>query len=155
MVGLRRGRGMTSSAVPPAILGRIRSEMLAGYERLLAVAEAPAFQSLLDDLYRLPAAARPGFVAQVVIDPEERRARRVEVPDDVLVVRSSFGDRRPTLFCLKRYLPADLHRYWQNVNITFDNAVDAERIPSDERAWRKPLPAEIQAALITAGDGAG
>ena len=106
---------------------------------------------MLGELYRLPPNERPRFVFDVIVNAEERSRRGVHIPDDVLVLRSAFGDRRPTLFCLKKYLSPDLHRYWQNVNLTFDNPADPASIPTDARAWRKPLPAGAQAAAMEAG----
>jgi hypothetical protein len=139
------------SAVPNEVVARIRQEMVGGYDRLLQVAATDAFQRLLGELYELPPSERPHFVTAVILRQEEREARGVFLPDDILVLRSAFGDRRPTLFCLKRYLSRDLHRYWQNVNLTFDNAVPDETVPRDERAWRKPLAATVQAAVIANG----
>ena len=109
------------------------------------------FQRLLSELYSRPPAERPAFVVDVILNPVERQKRGITVPDDILVLRSAFGDRRPTLFCLKKYLCVELHRYWQNVNITFDNPATEDAVPLDTAAWRKPLSAGIQAALIAAG----
>jgi hypothetical protein len=137
--------------VPNEIVIRLREEMLAGYEKLFSIAQDPSFQRMLDELYGFPPNKRPRFVSDVIMNPEERLRRGVHIPDDVLVLRSAFGDRRPTLFCLKKYLSRDLHKYWQNVNLTFDNPADPASIPTDARAWRKPLQAEIQAAAIESG----
>lgn len=125
--------------------------MLEGYEKLIAVANSPCFQRMMDELYSLPSNERPSFVANIILNPEERVRRGVEIPNDVLVLRSAFGDRRPTLSCLKKYLSPHLHNYWQNVNLTFDNVFDPASIPTDERAWRKPLAADVQAAIIASG----
>ena len=142
---------MTSGIeVPNEIVQRIKSEMLLGYEQLLDFASSSSFQRLLAELYDRPAEERPTFVIDVILDEDERRKRDVHVPHDILVLRSAFGDRRPTLFCLKKYLPVELHGYWQNVNITFDNPSE-EELTSEQLAWRKPLPAGVQAAVIAAG----
>lgn len=139
-----------STEISLEIVERVRSEMLAGYKRLIEFAESIPFQRLLAELYgRLPT-ERPAFVTDVILNEAERQKRGVYVPYDILVLRSAFGDRRPTLFCLKKYLPVELHRYWQNVNITFDNPTQEEDA-SEESAWRKPLPAGVQAAVIAAG----
>jgi hypothetical protein len=68
--------------------------------------------------------------------------RGVERPPDLLIQRSAFGDRRPTLFCVKKWLPPDM--FWENVNITFDNEFDDNAIPRDESAWRAPVPVALQ-----------
>jgi hypothetical protein len=139
---------MTTDVIPADIVERVRSEMLAGYERLITFTESPPFQALLSELYSRPPTERPAFVVNVILDSQAREARGVFVPDDILVLRSAFGDRRPTLFCLKKYLSADLHRYWQNVNITFDNPDSAGIASNEAHAWRKPLSAGIQAAVV-------
>ncbi|MDH6543743.1 hypothetical protein [Streptomyces sp. SPB4] len=133
----------------------IANEMRKGYAELFNFAITDPFQQLLKELYSLPAEDRPLFVAEVVLNPDERAKRGVNVPDGILVLRSAFGDRRPTLFCLKKYLPERFRNYWQNVNLTFDNGVEDQ---DEEGAWRLPLSASAQAALITleavAADGA-
>jgi hypothetical protein len=100
----------------------------AGYEKLFSIARDPSFQRMLEELYGLPPNKRPHFVSNVIINSKERIRRGIHIPGDVLVLRSAFGDRRPTLFCLKKYLSKDLHKYWQNVNLTFDN-------PADSASW--------------------
>ncbi|MGW6123086.1 hypothetical protein ACWFRF_28875 [Nocardia sp. NPDC055165] len=138
---------MTTS-LAAAILERVAEEMRRGYEILLRVATDEAFRRLVDELYAQPEQARPAYVAEHILDPSARASAGVHIPDDVLVLRSSFGDRRPTLFCLKWYLPADLRRYWKNVNITFDNPTEPGTVPTDDRAWRKPLIPSVQAMLL-------
>lgn len=139
-----------SNEVPPDLVERIRSEMLAGYRQLITFAESVPFERLLGELYDRPPTERPSFVTDVILNEGELQKRNVYAPEGILVLRSAFGDRRPTLFCLKKYLPIELHRYWQNVNITFDNPTQGdERV--EELAWRKPLPASVQAAVIAAG----
>ena len=118
------------------------------YSNLVSFASRMAFQELLNELYGLPPAARPDFVNRVVMNPPEMARRGLSPPPGLLIQRSSFGDRRPTLFCLKQYLPEHVQTHWQNANITFDNVVDDAEIPRDSRAWRRPLPVEVQQALI-------
>jgi hypothetical protein len=134
---------------PADIIQKIKLEMFAGYKRLFEVTESTPFRHLVAELYDKPLAERPEFVSSIILDELERQKRAVFIPDDILVLRSAFGDRRPTLFCLKKYLPVELHRYWQNVNVTFDNPSQEE--VSERLAWRKPLNAGVQAAVIMQG----
>jgi hypothetical protein len=121
--------------------------MRASYDELIAFVTTPNFQRLHAALYALPERERPRYVEEVFLNPERLRANGVVVPEGILIQRSSFGDRRPTLFCVKKYLPPDLQVFWQNVNITFDNDV-LENVLDDERAWRKPLPVDAQKLLM-------
>jgi hypothetical protein len=140
-----------SNPVPNEIVQQLREEMTAGYDKLIVVAKQSAFQDMLDELYDLPPKERPRFVKEVILNPDERSRRGINIPGDVLVLRSAFGDRRPTLFCIKKYLSPNLHQYWENVNLTFDNPVKRGSIPKDERAWKKPLTPDVQAILIATG----
>ena len=81
----------------------------AGYDKLLDFVSLAPFRSLYAEMKRLPVAERPAFVKRVLLRPEELRQRGVVVPDGVLIQRSSFGDRRPTLFCVKTFLPTRFH----------------------------------------------
>ena len=126
----------------------IAAAMRLGYAQLIDVASTPEFQSLLDDLYRLPPTSRPAFVNDIVLNPDELDRRNICLPEGVLIQRSAFGDRRPTLFCIKKFLPTALQSHWQNVNLTFDNIFGDEEVPRDQRAWRPPLPIDLQQAVI-------
>src|SRR4051794_18442083 len=95
--------------------------MQSAYRDLIELACSQPFERLLDDLYALAPWERPQFVNQVILSGKALAQRGIHIPSDILVVRSSFGDRRPTLFCIKKYLPPALQSHWQNVNLTFDN----------------------------------
>jgi hypothetical protein len=127
---------------------QVYSVMRKAYDDLIEFATAQSFQHLLDDLYGLPEEARPIFVNAVILNRAALLERGISVPDDILIQRSSFGDRRPTLFCIKKYIPEIYHAYWQNVNITFDNNFSDAQVPRDRRAWRPPLPIELQQAIV-------
>lgn len=129
----------------------IQTAMRAGYDKLISVVETTAFQNVLVELFGLPRKMRPDFVRSVLLTEIGRISRDINLPQDVLLVRSSFGDRRPTLFCLKIYLPQHLWYPWQNVNITFDEFYSDDDIPRDDRAWRVGLGFDQQAGLIAAG----
>jgi len=129
----------------------IAAAMRESYDRLIDFSQDPAFQALVLELYRQPRPLRPRFVREEILSDERRRARGVVVPEGIWVQRSSFGDRRPTLFCIKTYLPDAVQAPWQNVNVTFDDFFDDEDIPRDERAWRTGLAFEDQATLMEQG----
>lgn len=128
----------------------IRAALSTAYDELIDFAATDAFQTLLAEMYSLPPNERPYFVNAVVLNGQAMRDRGIVPPPGILVQRSSFGDRRPTLFCIKKFIPEEVQSHWQNANITFDNLVDDEEIPRDQRAWRPPLPFDLQQAL-TAG----
>ena len=79
----------------------------------------PEFRDLLDELEATPYEQRPAFVQRVLLQPEELEARGVDVPEGMTIQRSSFGDDRPTLFCVSKMLPDERRK----VTITFDNAM--------------------------------
>ena len=128
---------------------RLYAAMRSSYDQLIDFVTSPAFKRLHGELMSLPPKERPAFVREVLLKDDELRKRGVERPPDLLIQRSAFGDRRPTLFCVKKWLPRDLHMFWENVNITFDNDYDDEAIPRDATAWRAPLPVAIQDALLS------
>lgn len=121
------------------------------YDKIIDFATQPAFQALMVEMSTLSASERPRFVADVLIDREELARRGVEVPDGILIQRSAFGDRRPTLFAIKHFLPKEFANVWENVNITFDNAFVDASVPRDrETCWRAPLSPAEQAEVIAA-----
>lgn len=122
------------------------------YDELIAFVTTPAFSAIYAELMSLPREDRPSFIARVLLQPESLRERGVNVPDGILIQTSAFGDRRPTLFVVKKFLPPEFHGAWENVNITFDNFYedrDVSRAP--DSAWRPPLPVALQNAAIAAG----
>jgi len=90
-------------------------------------------------------------VQEVLLDAALLRERGVHVPEGILIQRSAFGDRRPTLFCVKKYLPKKFHSAWENVNLTFDAADDNSVTRDPAECWRHPIRPDIQAALLAAG----
>ncbi|HEX6376776.1 MAG TPA: hypothetical protein VFZ91_13775 [Allosphingosinicella sp.] len=129
----------------------IASAMREGYDKLISFSQDPAFRAMVLEMYDKPREERPKFVREVVLSEEARAERGIVLPDGILVQRSTFGDRRPTLFCIKIYLPEELHAPWQNVNLTFDDLYDDRDVPRDERAWRPGLPFDEQASLMAQG----
>src|SRR5262245_38113954 len=76
------------------------------YDELIAFVTQPAFQAVYKELRALPVTERPAFVNKVLLRPEELERRGVRVPPKILIQTSAFGDRRPTLFAVKKFLPA-------------------------------------------------
>jgi hypothetical protein len=132
-----------------------KSELVAAmrenYDELIAFVTEPAFQAVYKELMALPATERPTFVNRVLLRPDELEKRGVRVSPGILIQTSAFGDRRPTLFAVKKFLPAKFHDSWENVNLTFDNEYNDEDVSRDPAiTWRRPLPVALQNAVIGA-----
>lgn len=130
-----------------------RSELAAAmrstYDELIAFVSQPAFRAVYREMREVPASERPSFVNKVLLDRDELERRGVTIPPGVLVQTSAFGDRRPTLFSVKKFLPEKFHAAWENVNLTFDNEYEDDEVSRDPKmAWRKPLPVSLQNRLI-------
>ena len=122
--------------------------MRATYDELITFVTTPSFKSLHSDLMSLPPRERPDFVARVFLSPDELAKKGVTVPEGILIQTSAFGDRRPTLFAVKKFLPTKYHRAWENVNITFDSEYQSGISRDPEVAWRPPLPVALQNAMM-------
>lgn len=145
---------MTTSANPDTVYSReeLAAVMRAGYDTLIDFVSTPEFQALMTEFGALSPVERPRFVVDVVLDDEALAARGIVVPHGVLIQRSSFGDRRPTLFCVKTFLPDGYRDIWENVNLTFDNAFAGDSISREpEIAWRAPLPVDLAARVLAEG----
>ncbi|WP_411958314.1 hypothetical protein [Paracoccus homiensis] len=122
------------------------------YDKIIDFITTDSFKQLMLEMSTLSAIERPKFVAEVLINSDELKSRGVIVPDGILIQRSAFGDRRPTLFAVKHFLPDEYADVWQNVNITFDNEyVDSQVARDRETCWRKPLKPSEQASLMAEG----
>jgi hypothetical protein len=122
------------------------------YDEILAFITTPEFTELLAEMGTLGAARRPAFIAEVLLDPEELQQRGVVAPEGILIQRSAFGDRRPTLFVVKKFLPDKYRNVWQNVNITFDNEYEDHEVTRDAQlCWRPPLDPDDQARAMAEG----
>lgn len=128
-------------------LARVMRE---NWDDLIAFAITPAFNAVYAELMGLPEQERPAYVTRVLLRRDELETRGVVVPDGILIQVSAFGDRRPTLFAIKKYLPAKYRGAWENVNLTFDNNYE-NRAEDPEVAWRPPLPVLVQSAMMSAG----
>ncbi len=138
---------MASKPIPADLKDLIKSY----YDSLIEFVTETPFKLLIEQLYELPIQERPSFVKNVLLNQEELIRRGVEVPDGILIQRSSFGDGRPTLFVVKRYLPEEYRVAWENVNLTFDIAHKSDEVLCGAGAWQRPIPWEVQAALYAMG----
>jgi hypothetical protein len=127
----------------------LAAAMRSTYDELMSFVSQPAFRAVYEQLRALPPSERPNFVNDVLVNREELMRRGVDIPDGILVQTSAFGDRRPTLFAVKKFLPEKFHAAWENVNLTFDNEYADDDVSRDPAlAWRKPLPVSLQSRLI-------
>lgn len=123
------------------------------YDEIIDFITTSEFKSIMKELSTLSSQERPSFVARVLMDSKELAGRGVQPPEGVLIQRSAFGDRRPTLFVIKKFLPEKYTDIWQNVNITFDDAfADGSVSRAPEFAWRQPLPVDLQANIMARGE---
>jgi hypothetical protein len=123
------------------------------YDDLISVVAQDSFQHFYYEMMALPQVERPIFIVTELFDPGGRERRGIHVPDDVLLQTSAFGDRRPTLFAIKKMLPEKFAVAWENVNLTFDNEYDDSTVPRDpEGAWRAPLPIALQNSMLSNGE---
>lgn len=119
------------------------------YAKIIDFVTSSPFKALMLEMSAMSHTDRPGFVAEVLLDDAELRRRGVIVPDGILIQRSAFGDRRPTLFAVKHFLPEGFNNVWQNVNITFDNEyLDGDVPRSRDICWRAPLEPAHQAVAM-------
>ena len=130
----------------------LASVMTEYYGHILDFITQSAFQELFAEMMSLPASERPRFVDNVWLAPDVLKARGLQVPEGILIQTSAFGDRRPTLFVVKKMLPEKYHVAWENVNWTFNNDFAEEDVPADpESSWRFPLPVATQNTLLERG----
>jgi hypothetical protein len=74
------------------------------------------FQSLLSEFKDTPKGLRSDFINKIVFNKKELKKRKVFVPPGMAIQKSTFGDGRPTLFCVTKYLKDKKRK----VTITFD-----------------------------------
>lgn len=130
----------------------LQTAMRTHYDKIIDFVTSEPFKALMAEMSTLSHLARPQFVHDVLLDKAELERRRVVVPEGILIQRSAFGDRRPTLFAVKHFLPEKYSDVWQNVNITFDNLyLDGEIARDRDSCWRAPLPPDVQAQAMADG----
>jgi hypothetical protein len=141
--------GYDGLAYEQAELARV---MRSNYDDIIGFVTTPEFRRLMEEMSSLHPNDRPQFVFDVLLNDDALAERGIHRPEGMLIQRSAFGDRRPTLFVVKKFLPEEYKDVWQNVNITFDNAFIDESVGRDPAtSWRPPLPADAQAAAMAKG----
>ncbi|WP_018770348.1 hypothetical protein [Arthrobacter sp. 162MFSha1.1] len=109
----------TDDTLPPLPV-EVADAIKAAAEEISAFVLTSPFQAILDELYAIESKdRRHEFVLDVLLRPEGLLDRGVQVPEKITIQRSQFGDARPTLFCIAKYLPFD--DPWKKVTITFDS----------------------------------
>jgi len=130
----------------------LKDVMRIHYDKIIDFITSESFKQVLYELSAMSHLTRPQFVHDVLLNDKELQKRGINVPPGILIQRSAFGDRRPTLFAVKHFLPKKYANVWQNVNITFDNKyLDHEVTREKPLCWRAPLPPDIQANEMAAG----
>jgi len=130
----------------------LQSIMRDTYNELIEFVSTREFGALMLEIGSLKPNDRPKYVFDVLLNDAVLAERGVVRPEGVLIQRSAFGDRRPTIFVVKKFLPEKYATVWQNMNITFDNAfIDATVSRTPEVSWRRPLPIDYQAQKIAEG----
>lgn len=145
---MQDSKSRAEGSLPGPSRDEIRATLRAAYKELIEFASKESIQALLTEMYSVPPKERPRFVNEVVLNEKAIQKRGIQCPAGILIQRSPFGDRRPTLFCIKKYIPEQLRTYWQNANITFDNETKDDSVPRDRLAWRPSLPFDVQQALV-------
>lgn len=80
------------------------------------------FLRVMREFAEVPRARRHDFIRRVLINRDAMQQRGVHVPEDLIIQRSAFEDRRPTLFCVVKHLPEPEKK----VTVTFDEGWEAE-----------------------------
>ena len=130
----------------------LQAAMRKAYDSLIDFVTTDAFKTLMEDLGALHPIHRPKFVFDVLLSDKALAARGIKRPENILIQRSAFGDRRPTIFVVKRFLPEEFSNVWQNVNITFDNQFIESTVKARPRYQLAQTPARLRPG---GGHGAG
>lgn len=134
---------------PAELAGAMRET----YDDIITFVTTPGFKAFHEEMMSLDPRQRPGFISRVLFRRDEMHRRGIVVPEGILIQTSAFGDRRPTLFAVKKMMPTKYHDAWENMNLTFNNEFqDSDVSMSDENAWRPPLPVAIQNELLARGE---
>lgn len=95
---------------------RWERKLAAAMAELKEFVERPRFQQVLAEMDKLPFAERDTFIRRHLLNPAELARRGITPPEGIVIQRSRFGDGRPTVFAVVKYLPQD----YRKVTITFD-----------------------------------
>jgi hypothetical protein len=114
---MRKAESHVTVKSEPATL---RDEITKALKRVVDFAQTEPFRQVLSEMMSIPPHDRAQFVLDVWLSPAQLRRRGLDVPDDLIIQRSAFGDDRPTLFCVTKHLPKGLG--WSKVTVTIDNS---------------------------------
>ena len=142
-IGSGRAGSKLNSKPTSADITRLHDESKQGYDEIIHFVTTPEFNSVYKELMGLAVNDRPEFVVNVLLNDIALQNRGVNRPQDLFIMRTAFGDKRPALFCVKKWLSRDLNIVWENVNITFSNN-SKEKVLEEENVLRSPVPVAIQ-----------
>src|SRR6266568_3930179 len=92
-------------------VNELREELVATLSDVVGFVKTDRFQALVNELRRIPTSSlRRQFVRDVIINKKKLAKRGILVPEGLIIQRSAFGDRRPTLFCVTKFLK---NRKWK------------------------------------------
>lgn len=103
---------------PTSLSQQIRESI----DYIAAFVTGEPFLRVMREFADVPRSVRHDFIRRVLINREAMAERGVHVPGDLTIQRSAFEDRRPTLFCVVRYLSDGEKK----VTVTFDEGWEAE-----------------------------
>lgn len=131
----------------------LRTAMRQTYDDIIDFVRTPEFRQFYDEMMRLRPSDRVEFVGRILFDSAELDRRGISIPEGLQIQLSAFGDRRPTLFAIKKLMPEKYQLVWENMNITINNEFDDNAVSrSIENAWRPPLLVAVQNRAIASGD---
>lgn len=105
------------SALPDVTREAGRKEAREGLEDIRDFITTDQFISVLGELYDHAPQDRDRFVREVLLDTGQLAERGIEVPEQIKIQRSQFGDQRPTIFCVTKLMSDGVRK----VTYTFDN----------------------------------
>ena len=142
-IGSGRAGSRLNSSPTSSDITRLYDESRHGYDEIIQFVTTPEFNSIYEELMGLAINDRPEFVVNVLLNDIELQNRGVNRPQNLFIMRTAFGDKRSTLFCVKKWLSRDLNVVWENVNMIFDSNSERE-ISNGENTFRSPVPVAIQ-----------
>jgi hypothetical protein len=96
-------------------------KLAAAMAELREFVETPQFQRVLAEMDGLSFADQDRFIRRHLLEPAELARLGITPPEGIVIQRSRFGDARPTVFAVVKYLPED----YRKVTITFDHRAGA------------------------------
>ncbi len=91
-------------------------------DAITAFVTSEPFLRVMREFSEVPRSQRHDFIRRVLINRDAMAQRGVPVPEDLIIQRSAFEDRRPTIFCVVKHLPEP----GKKVTVTFDEGWEAE-----------------------------